>query len=220
MYEKDKKEVTDKLIDKLSFRIKVLFGSNSKFGVFDKKIETLFDEIFPDLEALSWISLDHFGDFSTMMLEYIFKNYKDDLRYMYDNQQGADIVSYHEKLGAMYIKKYREYEAGKNESMLKIMRYFAEDHDNSLRIVAQEKKQGGCYIATLAYGDYNHPQVIQLRKFRDNHLQRTFLGSEFVKIYYLISPKIVSLLKDSKFIIKISRIMLDFFINKYLNKSL
>ena len=26
----------------------------------------------------------------------------------------------------------------------------------------------GCYIATMAYGDYDHPQVLVLRRFRDD----------------------------------------------------
>lgn len=31
---------------------------------------------------------------------------------------------------------------------------------------------GGCYIATMAYGDYDHPQVMVLRDFRDSFLAK------------------------------------------------
>jgi hypothetical protein len=31
----------------------------------------------------------------------------------------------------------------------------------------------GCYIATMAYGSYEHPQVLELRKFRDDILAKT-----------------------------------------------
>ena len=30
-------------------------------------------------------------------------------------------------------------------------------------------KKVGCYIATMVYGDYNHPQVLVLRRFRDEN---------------------------------------------------
>jgi hypothetical protein len=33
-----------------------------------------------------------------------------------------------------------------------------------------------CYIATAVYGDYNAPEVIVLRKFRDERLSKSFLG--------------------------------------------
>lgn len=32
----------------------------------------------------------------------------------------------------------------------------------------------GCYIATMAYGDYDHPQVIILRDYRDYTLKKHF----------------------------------------------
>lgn len=44
-----------------------------------------------------------------------------------------------------------------------------------------QKSTGGCYIATMAYGGYEHPQVIELRKFRDNTLSKSALGRGFIK---------------------------------------
>lgn len=60
-----------------------------------------------------------------------------------------------------------------------------------------EEKQG-CYIATMAYGDYDHPQVLILRKFRDDILDKTILGKWFIKTYYHYSPILVEKLKDKK----------------------
>ena len=76
---------------------------------------------------------------------------------------------------------------------------------------------GGCYIATMAYGDYEHPQVIELRNFRDNTLQNNFIGRSFIKFYYKYSPKLVELLKNQKAVNKTIRTILDNFI-KTLNK--
>lgn len=72
------------------------------------------------------------------------------------------------------------------------------------------KKKEGCYIATMVYGDYNHPQVLILRGYRDNQLAKTILGRLFIRTYYLISPKVVWLLQGQD---KINK-FIEFIINK------
>jgi hypothetical protein len=79
--------------------------------------------------------------------------------------------------------------------------------------------KSGCYIATMTYGNYNHPQVIHLRKFRDNNLQKTFLGRLLIKAYYAISPSIVTLFKNNKLVIKVTRVFLDLFIDEIKRKE-
>jgi len=74
------------------------------------------------------------------------------------------------------------------------------------------KATDGCYIATMAYGSYEHPQVLELRKFRDNVLQKAVVGRMFIKMYYLISPKLVQILKDKKVINNLIRKTLNQFI--------
>jgi len=56
----------------------------------------------------------------------------------------------------------------------------------------------GCYIATMAYGDYDHPQVMILRQFRDDVLDKSAFGKWFIKTYYHYSPKLVERLKNQK----------------------
>jgi hypothetical protein len=48
------------------------------------------------------------------------------------------------------------------------------DSENGSRTILKEvnKDNGFCYVATMVYGDYNHPSVIHLRKFRDNKLNK------------------------------------------------
>jgi hypothetical protein len=55
---------------------------------------------------------------------------------------------------------------------------------------------GGCYIATMAYGNYDHPQVMILRQFRDEVLSKSQFGKWFIKTYYFYSPKLVEKLKN------------------------
>lgn len=61
---------------------------------------------------------------------------------------------------------------------------------------SSSSSSGGCYIATMAYGSYEHPQVLELRKFRDNTLSKSSFGRCFIKTYYKYSPKLVEHLKD------------------------
>lgn len=67
----------------------------------------------------------------------------------------------------------------------------------------------GCYIATMAYGDYDHPQVMELRKFRDEFLNKSVLGRSFIRFYYKYSPLLVQRLKDKPKTNDIIRTLLD-----------
>ena len=64
--------------------------------------------------------------------------------------------------------------------------------------VEKQEKKGCCYIATCVYGSYDCPEVWTLRRFRDNILDKTWYGRLFIKIYYAISPHLVSWFGDSK----------------------
>lgn len=73
----------------------------------------------------------------------------------------------------------------------------------------QEFKGSSCYIATLAYGDINHPKVELFRNFRDKYLINFFLGRLFIKKYYKYSPNLVVFLKPYKSVNKFIRFGLD-----------
>lgn len=60
---------------------------------------------------------------------------------------------------------------------------------------SQKNKSEGCYIATMAYGSYDHPKVMILRHYRDRILLKSMLGRISVRIYYWISPKLVRCLR-------------------------
>lgn len=63
---------------------------------------------------------------------------------------------------------------------------------------------GGCFIATAVYGDYNAPEVIELRDFRDTVLMKNFLGKILVRIYYRFSPYLALIIKEKEILKKIS----------------
>jgi len=72
-----------------------------------------------------------------------------------------------------------------------------------------KKSSGGCYIASMSYGSYAHPQVMVLRKFRDEKLAHSLFGRGFIKFYYATSPKFVRALKNHKRINEIIRNLFD-----------
>ncbi|MGU3778953.1 cold shock domain-containing protein [Burkholderia metallica] len=56
------------------------------------------------------------------------------------------------------------------------------------------KRFGMCFIASAVYGDYDAPEVLSLRAFRDEVLRTTKLGRWTVRAYYGISPPLARFL--------------------------
>ena len=81
--------------------------------------------------------------------------------------------------------------------------------------ITQSSSNSGCYIATMVYGDYEHPQVLVLREFRDNFLAQFLLGRLFIRFYYKFSPGWVKSLEHNKMINKSIKKALNAFIKIY-----
>lgn len=58
------------------------------------------------------------------------------------------------------------------------------------------KSSDGCFIATAVYGNYDAPEVIELRNFRDSVLKKTEFGRKFIKKYYQWSPSLANFIKS------------------------
>lgn len=74
-------------------------------------------------------------------------------------------------------------------------------YDNSLftdSLSKSLKPKGGCFIATAAMGNYDHPVVVDLRIFRDNWLLRRNWGIKFTNWYYTHGPKAANVIEKSK----------------------
>ena len=91
--------------------------------------------------------------------------------------------------------------------------YFNKNNATLNRIYNQINNSGGCYIATMIYGDYDHPQVMVLRNFRDTYLAKREWGKRFIRFYYKHSPGWVERLKNHKRINQAIKLILDSFVS-------
>lgn len=71
------------------------------------------------------------------------------------------------------------------------------------------EKKGACYIATMVYGDYDSPEVLVLRNFRDQVLSRFGFGRLFIRFYYRYSPVFVAKFRRVESLKKFIRFFLN-----------
>jgi hypothetical protein len=58
----------------------------------------------------------------------------------------------------------------------------------------------GCFIATAAYGTPTAEQIAVLREFRDGVLLESAAGSQFIDLYYRLSPPIADFISGNSFL--------------------
>lgn len=66
-----------------------------------------------------------------------------------------------------------------------------------------------CFIATAVYQNPMAPEVVSLRKFRDETLTKSWFGKKFVAAYYKVSPPIANWLKKQPKISSVIRSILN-----------
>ena len=137
-------------------------------------------------------------NFERLLENYDF--YKEDDRYFYATN---DIVETSHIVSSIFRDVYQcggnlEFEAEGDLSSL----------SNTTK-VKTTKKSGSCFVATAVYEDYDHPQVIRLRAFRDHFLSGSALGRILITIYYVVGPYLAILPTRSRVTKRLLRLMLD-----------
>lgn len=85
------------------------------------------------------------------------------------------------------------------------------ENDVSEKVIKSMKPH--CFIATAAYGNPFIYEVQVLRNFRDEKLEKNFLGRAVINLYYKFSPPIARVLEKSETLKKIVRLMLRPIVN-------
>lgn len=70
------------------------------------------------------------------------------------------------------------------------------------------KPKEGCFIATACYGNYEDPNVLILRNYRDQFLSKKQIGRLFIRTYYLLSPELAAIIAKRKTLKSIVRFLL------------
>ena len=71
-----------------------------------------------------------------------------------------------------------------------------------------DRRGGGCFIATAAYGTPFAEEINSLRYWRDEALLTNPPGTLFVKTYYTLSPPVADFIRDKPTLRKITRFLL------------
>ena len=89
----------------------------------------------------------------------------------------------------------------------------ADNYSPKNRAADPSVKVSKCYIATAVYGSYDSPEVLVLRRFRDEVLYRSIPGRAFIRTYYKVSPPIARHLENAGRTNRIVRRILDTFVH-------
>lgn len=73
-------------------------------------------------------------------------------------------------------------------------------------------KKEGCFVATVVYGSYDHPDVLVLRQFRDDILQHYAWGRCFISWYYENGPSWADSIRHHPFVADCIRFLLGAFV--------
>lgn len=177
-------------------KIKIGINRIPKFTSNKYKI-TSFNEIFNTyvLESLEFLSLGVFIDINLTVI----------------NENKTEInIEIRRKIGT-FDQNYEVTKA--NEHITTLISILSEliilsdsEFENKLKNTSVPKS--GCFIATAALGDYDHPIVKDLRLFRDNWLLKRQWGISFTKWYYKHGPKAANIIDKSTLIKKITFILI------------
>jgi len=78
----------------------------------------------------------------------------------------------------------------------------------------------GCYVATCVYGSFDCPEVLTLRRYRDDVLSNSRFGRGFISVYYAVSPKIVTLFGNQKWFHRMCKPCIDALVTKLRKKGM
>lgn len=101
------------------------------------------------------------------------------------------------------VEFYKMARGGNTETAKKYVESVMESNEST------RNKKDGCFIATACYGNYDAPEVLILRQYRDQVLLKRTIGRVFIAAYYRVSPFFASIIAKSD---RLKRIAIGFLI--------
>ena len=189
---------------------------------FIKKRKHFLKKVFPKIEELYSKSPSEFEKISAELNSIMYKQEVLQITSYLKNQDFKALQIYKNELAAILRPKYVSLENDGNITLYKFLTDYEKsiqnwmNGENGSKAILKDinKDNGHCYIATMVYGDYDHPNVLELRNYRDNSLKKTCLGKTFVNFYYKISPVLVQKIKHKKLLNQLIKSLLDKIVNK------
>lgn len=86
--------------------------------------------------------------------------------------------------------------------------YYKEKMDFDANGYHYRESSQSCFVTTAAFGDSNHPMVVEFRNFRDNRLSHTAFGRKFIQWYNLNGPTAAQFIKNRPAMKFITRLIL------------
>jgi len=205
----------EKLRVEIATDIKRIFSKVNGINVLDG-FDEFYSSVLPKIDEYSSFYPIDFEKFEPFFISLIKNSIKPILIQIWETSASTR-HQIEEDFGNEGRKIYLQYERAGKKRVTEFLIKMANGYDQINIQTAQEKSANnnsnkeGCYIATKVYGEYDHPRVLQLRRFRDEYLDNSYLGKKLISFYYKRSPSIAEKLNGSR-LNQIVKQFLDFFI--------
>ena len=91
--------------------------------------------------------------------------------------------------------------------------------ESTRKLLEEQNKKQGCFIATAVYGDIMDIRVQQLRKYRDEILLRKIYGRLLISSYYQIGPVLSRIVERNPSLKKPFKVLCDLVLRLPINKT-
>jgi len=120
-------------------------------------------------------------------------------------EDGLYIDHYKHDFGKLITNKYKLKSGSLNVSVLRdlIKTYDFENSNYLTHQYSAENTESNCFVVTATF-DQNYLIIDEFRRFRDQRLSRSNIGSIVIKFYYFVGPILASFIKKNSFLKKVS----------------
>jgi hypothetical protein len=138
-----------------------------------------------------------------------------------DNVEGIKYSDPYDTYEGIPTTKVRRVSEGYEATLRSIMARYGEKLkalDPNYQLPEIKKASTWCFVVTAAMGDADHPDVVLLRRFRDEVLSQSLAGRAFIRVYWSVGPLIAELIQGSESLRALARLAVVRPAVKYANR--